>query len=165
MLRLKCLNCGLTLLYQESNADFCPRCLARDQRAVQLIPVSDRPSRASARSSIGRLSIQTSVLGERHVVALGGELDIASAPMLEATIAEICAAGAKELVLDMGRVEFIDSSGMNAILRGKALCEEHRCAYCLTPAQRPAQGLFEAAGVAEKLQFARTGTPRERIAS
>jgi anti-sigma B factor antagonist len=84
---------------------------------------------------------------------LNGELDIGSAAMLEATLEEACAAGATEVVLDMGGVEFIDSSGLSAIVRGKMLCEEHGCDYCLTPAQRPVQGVFEVTGVAERLRF------------
>jgi anti-anti-sigma factor len=150
MIRLKCLNCGLTMLYEGSAADFCPRCVARTQKAVQLIPVSYRPSVASGQS-IGRLRIQTTVSGNRHVVVLNGELDVASAPVLEATVAEACAGGAGEIVLDMGGVEFIDSSGLSAIVRGKLLCEEQQCDYCLTPAQRPVQGVFEVAGIADRL--------------
>jgi anti-anti-sigma factor len=152
MITLRCLNCGLMMLYQGSEADFCPRCLARTQRAVQLIPVSDRPSSLAGRS-MGRLRIQTSVRGDSHLVVLNGELDIGSTPMLEATMAEACAAGAKELVLDMGGVEFIDSSGLNAILHGKVVCEEQDCSYSLTPAQRPAQGVFETTGVIDRLPF------------
>jgi anti-sigma B factor antagonist len=152
MITLRCLNCGLTVLYEGSEADFCPRCLARAQRAVQLIPISDRPSSASGRS-LGRLSVQTSVRNDRHLFVLNGELDIGSAPVLEATLDEACAAGAKEVVIDMGGVEFIDSSGLSAIVRGKMLCEEHGCDYCLTPAQRPVQGVFEVTGVVDRLQF------------
>jgi anti-sigma B factor antagonist len=152
MITLRCLNCGLTVLYEGSEADFCPRCLARAQRAVQLIPISDRPSVASSRS-VGRLTITPSISGERHLFALGGELDIGSAAALEATLAEACAAGAKEVVLDMGGVEFIDSSGLSSIVRCKTLCEQHGCGYSLTPAQRPVQGVFEVTGVAERLRF------------
>jgi anti-anti-sigma factor len=152
MITLRCLNCGLTVLYEGSEADFCPRCLARAQRAVQLIPISDLPSSESGHS-VGRLSIQTSVRDERHLIVLGGELDIGSAAVFEATLAEACAAGAREVVLDMGGVEFIDSSGLSAIVRGKMLCEEHDCGYCLTPAQRPVQGVFEVTGVADRLHF------------
>jgi anti-sigma B factor antagonist len=152
MITLRCLNCGLTVLYEGSEADFCPRCLARAQRAVQLIPISDRPSSGSGRS-LGRLSVQTSVRDDRHLFVLNGELDIGSAPVLEATLDEACAAGAKEVVIDMGGVEFIDSSGLSAIVRGKMLCEEHGCGYCLTPAQRPVQGVFEVTGVVDRLQF------------
>jgi anti-sigma B factor antagonist len=152
MITLRCLNCGLTVLYEGSEADFCPRCLARAHRAVQLIPISDRPSSASGRS-LGRLSVQTSVRGDRHLFVLNGELDIGSAPVLEATLDEACAAGAREVVIDMGGVEFIDCSGLSAIVRGKMLCEEHHCGYCLTPAQRPVQGVFEVTGVVDRLQF------------
>jgi anti-sigma B factor antagonist len=152
MITLRCLNCGLTLLYEGSEADFCPRCLARSQRAVQLIPISDLPSSVSARS-VGRLSITTSVKGAQHLVVLAGELDIGSAPALETTLGDACAAGAKEVVLDMGAVEFIDSSGLGAIVRCKILCEEHGCGYSLTPAQRPVQGVFEVTGIAERLRF------------
>jgi anti-anti-sigma factor len=119
---------------------------------VQLIPVSDRPASVSGRS-MGRLRIQTSVRDDRHLVVLNGELDIGSAPMLEATLAEACAAGAKEVVLDMGGVDFIDSSGLSAIVRGRMLCDEQDCGYCLTPAQRPVQGVFEVTGVIDRLQF------------
>ena len=152
MIRLKCLNCGLVMLYEGSDADFCPRCLARTRQAVQLIPVSDRPSSAFG-SSMGRLGMRTSVRGSRHTIALHGELDVASAPMLEAALADICAAGATEVVLDMAGVEFIDSSGLSAIIRGKSLCEQQNCVYSLTPAQRPAQGVFETAGVIDRLPF------------
>jgi anti-sigma B factor antagonist len=164
MIRLKCLNCGLIMLYEGSEADFCPRCLARSQQAVQLIPVSDRPSSAAGRT-IGRLRIQTSVHGDRHTVVLNGELDIASAPMLEETVADVCAAGANELVLDMGGVEFIDSSGLSAIVRGKMLCEDQHCGYSLTPAQRPVQGVFEVTGVADRLSLRDAPVERERSAS
>ena len=152
MITLRCLNCGLTVLYEGSEADVGPRCLARAQRAVQLIPVSDRPSTASERS-VGRLSITSSAGAGRYLIVLAGELDIASAAALEATLAEACAAGAKEIVLDMGAVEFIDSSGLSAIVRCKMLCEEHGCGYSLTPAQRPVQGVFEVTGVADRLRF------------
>jgi anti-sigma B factor antagonist len=152
MIRLKCLNCGLVMLYEGSEADFCPRCLARTQRAVQLIPVSDRPSSGFGRS-MGRLVIRMSVSENRHILTLNGELDVASAPMLETALAEICAAGATEVVLDMAGVEFIDSSGLSAIIHGKALCEAQSCDYSLTPAQRPAQGVFETTGVIDRLPF------------
>jgi anti-anti-sigma factor len=84
--------------------------------------------------------------------------------MLEETVADVCAAGANELVLDMGGVEFIDSSGLSAIVRGKMLCEDQHCGYCLTPAQRPVQGVFEVTGVADRLSFQDATVERERSA-
>jgi anti-anti-sigma factor len=146
MLRLKCLNCGLTVPYQGSRGDLCPRCVVREDRVVELTTVSDTPS-TLARRSIGRLRIYTSVSGDRYTFSLSGELDIASAQVLDATLAEACSGGASEVVLDLGGVDFMDSEGLNAILRGKIRCEEHSCRYSVTPAQRPVQRVFQVTGV------------------
>ena len=158
MIRLKCLECGLTTPYKGSEGEFCPRCLAREQRAVRLITCSDQPSPVSKGSS-GRLSIHTSVADGCHTITLGGELDIGSVQMLDAALAEACEGGAKEVVLDMGGIEFMDSMGLNAILRGRTLCEQHRCAFSLTPAQRPVERVFEATNVLKRLSFRRPSTP------
>jgi anti-sigma B factor antagonist len=154
MLRLRCLACGLTVPYKGSSGDLCPRCLVREGQAVTLIPVSDQPSSLAGRP-IGRLRMQSTTEGDRHTIVLSGELDVASAQMLEAAIGEACEAGAKELVLDMGAIEFMDSTGVRAILRGKAACEAHNCDYRLTPAQRPVERTLEVTGVRRKLPFRR----------
>src|SRR5205807_6521935 len=41
------------------------------------------------------------VHGDCHTLSLVGELDIATAPILQATITRLCDAGAKEIVLDL----------------------------------------------------------------
>lgn len=152
MLRLKCLNCGLIVPYKGSAGDLCPRCLVREEQAVELLTVSDRPSSLAA-GSMGSLAISTRVQGEHYTLTLSGELEIASAQLLEEAIADVCTAGAKELVLDLGGIEFMDSTGLGAILRGRTLCEEHGCDYCLTPAHRPVQRVFELTGLRDKLPF------------
>jgi anti-sigma B factor antagonist len=119
---------------------------------VQLLPVSDRPSRTS-QPSIGRLSINARRQDERHILFLKGEIDVASAPILEATMDELCAGGAEEIVLDLSGIEFVDSSGLGAILHGKTLCEKHGCAYSLTPAQRPVERMLDMTGVKGRLRF------------
>jgi anti-sigma B factor antagonist len=156
MIRLKCLECGLTTPYKGSQGEFCPRCLARERRAVRLITCSDQPSRL-AKGSMGRLSIHTSVEDARHTITLGGELDIASVQMLDAALTEACGEGAREVVLDMAGIEFMDSMGLSAILRGRMLCEEQGCAFSLTPAQQPVQRVFEATNVLKRLSFRRAG--------
>ena len=157
MLRLKCLNCGLTVPYKGSKGDLCPRCLVRAGQAVRLITVSDE---ASAGATRGRLRINSKVVGERHIVCVDGELDVASAQVLEATLADACSSGAKELVLELGGLEFMDSTGLRAILRGKALCEANGCVYSVTPAQRPVERVFDATGVGRKLGFRKPATER-----
>jgi anti-sigma B factor antagonist len=154
VLKLKCLNCGLTVPHKGSRGHLCPRCLVREEKAVQLITISDRPSTPSGRSA-GRLRILTSVDGSRHTLTLSGELDIASAQVLGETLAEACSAGASEVVLDLAGIDFMDSEGLNAILHGRALCEQHGCSYSLTPAQRPVQRVLEVTGLLGKLPFRR----------
>jgi anti-sigma B factor antagonist len=164
MIKLKCLNCGLTLRREGTGGDFCPRCLARENRVVHLITISDRPS-SPGRASTGRLTIQTSERAGTHTLVLKGELDISSAPMLEGALADICAGAPDGVVIDMGAVEFVDSSGFNAILRGKVLCEEWRCGFSLTPAQRPVHRIAEATRLIDRLPFRKPSSapsaPRE----
>jgi anti-anti-sigma factor len=99
-----------------------------------MIPVSDRPASTAV---AGRLVARTKSQGDVRTIVLGGEVDMASAQMLEETLAEACATGAKEIVVDLSGVEFMDSTGLSALLQGKAYCEAHNCSYSLTPAQRP----------------------------
>jgi anti-sigma B factor antagonist len=104
--------------------------------------------------------LNTCVHGDLHTVALVGELDIGSAPLLERTLADLCSSGAKQITVDLAGVEFMDSSGMNAILRSRMLCEEHECDLSLTPARRSVRRVFEVARVLEKLPFRRGATNR-----
>jgi anti-sigma B factor antagonist len=146
MLKLRCVACGLTVPYRGSAGDLCPRCMVRERRAVVLIPVSDQPVSMAGRS-MGSLRLNTRVEGDRHTIVLTGELDVASAPVLEEALADACSAGAGEVVLDMSGLEFMDSTGLRAILRGKARCEDYDCEYRLTPAQRPVEQSLTSTGV------------------
>jgi anti-sigma B factor antagonist len=151
--------------YKGSEGDLCPRCLVRDEEAVTLIAVSDQPSSVSG-ATTGRLRIYTRVRDERHTIFLSGEVDVSSSQMLEEAVVEACSAGAKEVVLDMGGIEFMDSTGLRAILRGKRLCEQKDCDYSLTPAQRPVEQTLAVTGVRAKLRFHKAGRrPATRSAS
>ena len=52
------------------------------------------------------------------IVTLTGRLDLLSAPSVKARLAEEVAAGRKKLVVDLGAVSFIDSSGLGALIGG-----------------------------------------------
>ena len=55
--------------------------------------------------------------------------------------------------VDLTRVEFIDSAGLNAILGVRSLCKEHMCELRLTPGTRPVQRLFEITRLLDRLPF------------
>ena len=59
---------------------------------------------------------------ERVVVALAGELDMASAPLLQTAIDKDEIAEARMLVLDLQQLQFIDSTGLRVILAVRKMC-------------------------------------------
>jgi anti-sigma B factor antagonist len=103
----------------------------------------------------GELAVEDRPRGDGHTLALAGELDIATAPDLEAMIHSLCADGAGEIVLDIGQVSFVDSSGLRAILSAKSVCDEHGCQLVLTEPHEPVGRLFELTGLFESLSFRR----------
>jgi anti-sigma B factor antagonist len=156
MISLRCLRCGVTVPLEGSRTDLCQRCLVRDGQRVRMIPVSDRPANAGA-AGADSLAIRAESHEGRAVVSLAGELDVASAADLEAVIVRVCREDTTELVLDMTSVEFIDSSGLNAILRAKMLCVRRGCSFLMTPAQEPAQRTLRTMGVDDRLSHRRAG--------
>jgi anti-anti-sigma factor len=103
------------------------------------------------------LSIDSARIDGRHTLSLRGELDLASAHELMDAVALLCAQGASEAVLDVGGLEFMDSTGLRAILSVEALCEQHRCAFSLTPGpdriHDQVRRLLEITGLLERLPF------------
>lgn len=63
-----------------------------------------------------------SVVPNRNVVAAlpVGELDLATVDEVAATIGELRAAGFTDIVLDLRQVDFIDSTGLQLLLRLRA---------------------------------------------
>jgi anti-sigma B factor antagonist len=111
------------------------------------------------------LSIEGYHDGNRHTLYLTGELDMASAPELEGRAEQVCSRDASELVLDLSKLEFIDSAGLNAILRVRALCQENACEFCLTPGEQPVQRLFEVTRLIDRLPFRKSRRDAEADAA
>jgi anti-sigma B factor antagonist len=57
------------------------------------------------------------------VVALSGELDVASSQGLSDDLAELIEGGTTDLVIDLAKLAFIDSTGLSAILRANRRLE------------------------------------------
>jgi anti-sigma B factor antagonist len=50
------------------------------------------------------------------VLEIGGEIDVYTAPRLRERLVEMVAAGEKHIVVDLGRVEFLDSTGLGVLV-------------------------------------------------
>jgi anti-sigma B factor antagonist len=88
-----------------------------------------------------------------HRVLLAGELDIASAPILEAAITGLRDDGTRSIVLDLSELTFMDSTGLRAILAADKLCNGNGHDLSLAGANGAVQRLFELTGVIGALRF------------
>ena len=55
-------------------------------------------------------------VGAARVVRLGGELDLYNAAQVRGALAEACADAPERLVVDLGEVEFIDSTALGVLI-------------------------------------------------
>jgi anti-anti-sigma factor len=86
-------------------------------------------------------------------VAVDGELDLATAALLEAALAEAEATAATSVVVDLGRVPFIDSAGLEVLLRARDRSDKDGQRLRLTAGTPQVQRLFEVCGVLDELPF------------
>ncbi len=88
---------------------------------------------------------------------VGGEIDGANAVALQARITAACAAaGARRLILDVGEVEFMDSSALRALLEiQRALATAHGEMVLLAPSTQ-VRGLLAMTGLDRRLRAAAT---------
>jgi anti-anti-sigma factor len=77
------------------------------------------------------------------------ELDIATAPQLGDTIRELVESGFDHVVLDLAKLEFLDSSGLRLILRWHASAQEDGLRFRVWPGPPPVQRIFTLTDTAE----------------
>jgi anti-anti-sigma factor len=65
---------------------------------------------------LGVLRLRSFRDGDRHVIALAGELDLATVKGVERELVHVEGTDARVIVLDLRELEFIDSSGLQVIL-------------------------------------------------
>jgi anti-sigma B factor antagonist len=98
----------------------------------------------------------------RYVLALDGELDLTGVPAFEAAARRLCELGAREMLVDISDVGFIDSTGIRAILAIKATCERHSCEFTMTHAGEQGNRVFELTRLLEHLPFRHSRPERFR---
>lgn len=99
---------------------------------------------------------------DRHVLVLTGELDLSGVATFEAAARRLCDLGAREILVDITRIDFIDSTGLRAILTVKSACEERSCRFSMTHGAGQAEGVFELTRLMERLPFRKSGATRVR---
>ena len=64
----------------------------------------------------GLLTVRSALDGERIRLTLAGEMDLSNVQTVETALEEACAEGRKVLV-DLGPLEFLDSTGISLLVR------------------------------------------------
>jgi anti-anti-sigma factor len=94
--------------------------------------------------------------GRRARLVLSGELDMGARFQAEQALDRLLEEPVEHLVVDLGEVTFLDSSGMGLILEVDERARQQGFNLRLLPARRPeVQRVFELAGLADVLPFAR----------
>jgi anti-sigma B factor antagonist len=70
------------------------------------------------------ISISRTTAGNVPIVAVSGEVDIYSAPALKDKITELIRAGQDTLIVDLGNISFLDSTGLGALVEARAATSE-----------------------------------------
>ncbi|MEV6527602.1 STAS domain-containing protein [Longispora sp. NPDC051575] len=86
--------------------------------------------------------------GNVSVVAMGGEIDIATAPLLQRQLATLLGNGRHRLVIDVSAVTFCDSTGLGVLIGAARALHLHGLRAHLTGLRPAMTRLFDVTGIA-----------------
>jgi anti-anti-sigma factor len=112
----------------------------------------DDGDRAARTSKMGSLALRSEREGEAHVIELVGELDLDGAPRLEEELKRVEATDVAAIIVDLGQLEFIDSTGIRLLVMASERCDEGRFSLLRGPKQ--VHRVFEITDLADRLPFA-----------
>ena len=95
----------------------------------------------------GRLEVEHTAEGETLILVLRGELDHASVAMLQGELGLLGSGGFRRLVIDLGGLEFMDSSGIAALIDGQRAAATDRRQLTLRDPRGEVQQVLELTGV------------------
>jgi anti-sigma B factor antagonist len=114
-----------------------------------------RPFRRVELAALPNFRIDTVRTGTSITLELEGELDSDTCPQLLERFDQALAAGAaREIVLDLSRVSFVDSAGMRAIILIERAAGERELGLSIRPPTGPVIDLFEITGIGERVALA-----------
>jgi anti-anti-sigma factor len=90
--------------------------------------------------------------GPAAVIVISGELDLASGPRLEEQLTALDSE-VRLVVVDLRRLEFMDSTGLSILVRAHQRLSEHGCEFSLVRGSPQVQRLLDLTGVAERVRL------------
>ena len=81
-------------------------------------------------------------------VAVSGDIDLSTGPLVSRALDDALAAdGVTDVDVDLSAVQFLDSSGIALLLKGRRTADEHARGFRVTGAQGMARQVLELTGV------------------
>jgi len=96
-----------------------------------------------------RLEVQSQ--GKATVIAVRGELDLASSPALQEELDRVSASDAEMLIIDLRELDFMDSTGLSVLVRAHQRAEEQGRQLAVVKGPQQVQRLLSLTGVADRL--------------
>jgi anti-sigma B factor antagonist len=95
------------------------------------------------------LTLSTNEVDGATIIAVGGEIDVYTAPKLRDKITELVANGIYDIIVDMEAVEFLDSTGLGVLVGGLKKVRAHDCSLELICTQDRLLKIFRITGLAK----------------
>ncbi len=95
------------------------------------------------------LTLTNTEVDGRTVLAVGGEVDLATAPQLRRRLIELVNGGCRDLVVDLSKVGFIDSTGLGVLVGARRRIKEAEGDLVLVVPQDTIRALFRVTGLTE----------------
>ena len=88
------------------------------------------------------LSLATRTVAGHTVLEVGGEVDVYTAPTLRERLVELVDGGARNVVVDLGRVDFLDSTGLGVLVGALKRLRAANGTFALVCAKEPLLKIF-----------------------
>jgi anti-sigma B factor antagonist len=114
----------------------------------------DRPEETNSLPRVDGFRCAVSYSGEAAEVVVCGEVDLTTAPEVQREVMAALALPIRAITVHLGRVTFLDSSGIGALLRVQRSACDLGVTFGLVSIPRGVRRVFEITGVAEALGLA-----------
>jgi anti-sigma B factor antagonist len=92
--------------------------------------------------------------GGAIVVAVSGELDLASSPVLEGALERVHASGCSLVIMDLRELEFMDSTGLSVLIKAQQRAQEAGRRFGLVRGGTQVQRLLSLTGIDDRMTVA-----------
>jgi anti-sigma B factor antagonist len=104
--------------------------------------------------NVGELTVCSDRDGVMRTIRAEGELDLATAEDLERELRRVESSDALSIVLDLSRLQFIDSTGVRLLIKADMRSRADSNRLTLLRGPKAVQRVFELTGILDRLPFA-----------